>query len=163
MSNSIESPVLSLGNPNELCGNDNTIVVYQILDSRRTYTYARTPAEAYPDFEYDSCIRLNSFNQSSMYQFTMVNRNNDHPRYCLALCEKYDQKYALISKADCLCTNRAMKGDQEDVDILSGQQCDRLCTSNYFYSCGNTNNMTIYSLYILQPKCRHGTLIYFRR
>jgi hypothetical protein len=79
-----------------------------------------------------------------------------HPRYCLALCTKYDQKYALINSGDCLCTNNPMKDEQDDVDILSAHSCSQQCPGNYFYSCGNKGNLTIYSMYILQPKCRHG-------
>jgi len=147
----------SLGNSHEICGDENTIVAFQILDSRRTFTYSRTPAEPFPNYVYDSCVRLNSFNASIIYQFTMDNIHDFHPRYCLALCTKYEQKYALINNGTCLCTNKPMKEDEDDdIDILLGQFCSRPCAGNYFYSCGNQDNSTIYSMYLLQPKCRHG-------
>ena len=82
-----------------------------------------------------------------------------HPRYCLALCTKYKQKYALINDGTCLCTNKQMKGEQDDVDRVTGQTCNRLCRGNYFYTCGNTDNSTIYSMYILKSKCTHGKMI----
>ncbi|CAF1125765.1 unnamed protein product [Rotaria sp. Silwood1] len=143
------------GNSHELCGNDNTIVVFQIFDSRRTYSFVRTPAEPFPNHAYDSCIYLNSFNQSITYQFTIYNKHEFHPRYCLAFCTQYKQKFALINDKECLCTNKPMK-DADDVNILSGQDCSQPCAGNYFYSCGNKNNVTIYSMYLLLPKCRHG-------
>ncbi|CAF1131378.1 unnamed protein product, partial [Rotaria sordida] len=143
------------GNSHELCGNDNTIVVFQILDSHRTYSFVRTSTEPFPSYAYDSCIRLNSFNQSIIYEFTIYNKHEFHPRYCLAFCTKYEQKYALINDKKCLCTNKPMK-DADDVDILSEQHCSQSCAANYFYSCGNQNNVAIYSMYLLQPKCGHG-------
>ena len=139
-----------------MCGNKNTIVAFQILDSRRTFTYARTPAEAFPDFEYDSCLRLNTFNQSTTYQFTIHDRQSFHPRHCLALCQKYGQIYALINNGECLCTNSPVKADESNVELLNGQACSQQCAGNYFYSCGNQQNLTIYSMYVFQPKCRHG-------
>ncbi|CAF4534775.1 unnamed protein product [Rotaria sp. Silwood2] len=144
------------GNSHELCGNDNTIVVFQILDSRRTYSFVRTPAEPFPNYAYDRCIRLNSFNQSIIYHFAIYNKHEFHPRYCLAFCTKYEQKYALINDNECLCTNEPMKDEYNDVDILPGQHCSQQCAGNYFYSCGNKNNLAIYSMYLLLPKCRHG-------
>jgi len=99
---------------------------------------------------------LNSFNQSITYQFTIVNQSNFHPRYCLEFCTKYNQKYALINHGQCLCTNSPMKDEEDNVDILTGQSCSQQCQGNYFYSCGHKTNVTIYSLYLLQPKCRHG-------
>ncbi|CAF2928216.1 unnamed protein product [Rotaria sp. Silwood2] len=143
-------------NSHELCGNDNTIVVFQILDSRRTYSFVRTPAEPFPNYAYDRCIRLNSFNQSIIYHFAIYNKHEFHPRYCLAFCTKYEQKYALINDNECLCTNEPMKDEYNDVDILPGQHCSQQCAGNYFYSCGNKNNLAIYSMYLLLPKCRHG-------
>ncbi|CAF4543378.1 unnamed protein product [Rotaria sp. Silwood2] len=144
------------GNSHEICGNDNTIVVFQILDSRRTYSFVRTPPEPYPNYFYDSCIYLNSFNQSITYQFKILNKHEFHPRHCLAFCTKYEQKYALINDIECLCTNKPIKDEDNDADKLPGQHCSQLCAGNYFYSCGNKNNLTIYSMYLLQPKCRHG-------
>ena len=48
-----------------------------------------------------------------------------------------------------------------NIDILTGQSCSQQCSGNYFYSCGNKNNSTIYSMYILQPKCRHGKRFFY--
>ncbi len=99
---------------------------------------------------------MNSFNQSITYQFTIVNQSDFHPRYCLEFCTKYNQKYALINHGQCLCTNSPMKDEEDNVDILTGQSCSQQCQGNYFYSCGHKTNVTIYSLYLLKPKCRHG-------
>ena len=145
-----------LGNSHELCGDDDTIVAFQILDSRRTFTYARTPAEPFPNYVYDSCIKLKSVNQSTTYQFTINDPVKFHPRYCLAFCSKYNQKSALINDKQCLCTNDPIKENEDNIDILTGQSCSKQCQGNYFYSCGNQNNFTIYSMYLLLPKCRHG-------
>jgi len=141
-----------------MCGNENTIVAFQILDPRRTFTYARTPAEPFPNYVFDGCVRLKLFNQSLTYQFNIQDQENFHPRYCLAFCTKYEQKYALINNEECLCTNTPMKDEENNVDILTGQDCSQQCSGNYFYSCGNENNLTIYSMYVLQPKCRHGKI-----
>jgi len=139
-----------------MCGNENTIVAFQILEPRRTFTYARTPAEPFPNYVFDGCLHLNLFNRSLIYQFNIQDKENFHPRYCLAFCTKYEQKYALINNVECLCTNIPMKDEEDNVDILTGQDCSQQCEGNYFYSCGNKNNLTIYSMYLLQPKCRHG-------
>ncbi|CAF3088507.1 unnamed protein product [Rotaria socialis] len=147
------------GNTNELCGDNGTIVVYQILNSRRTQATVRKPPEPFPLFAYDSCISLPSFDQSTVYQFKLTNKYDFHPRYCLELCAKYEQKYALINDNECLCTNRALKRADPDAEILTGQSCSQPCASNYFYTCGNKMNVTVYSMYVLQPKCRHGYLI----
>lgn len=84
-----------------------------------------------------------------------------HPRYCLALCEKFQQKYALINNAECLCTNSPIKQRDDDIEILKGQNCSQPCNANYFYSCGSTVKTMIYSLYVMQPKCRHGKTLAF--
>ncbi|CAM4740124.1 unnamed protein product [Rotaria magnacalcarata] len=147
------------GNANELCGDNDTIVVFQILNSRRTQVTVRKSSEPFPLFAYDSCISLSSFNQSTIYQFKLTNKYDFHPRYCLELCAKYEQKYALINDNECFCTNRALKKADPDVEILTGQSCSQPCASNYFYTCGNKMNVTVYSMYVLQPKCQHGYLV----
>ena len=111
--------------------------------------------------KYDSCIYLKSYNTSITYQFTIHNRQDFHPRYCLEFCTKYEQKNALINNDRCLCTNQAMKGEQDNIELLIKQSCSQKCAANYFYSCGNTDNSSIYSMYILQPKCRHGKIDIF--
>jgi hypothetical protein len=145
----------NLGNENELCGNENTIIAFHILDSRRTYTDAGTPAEPFPDFIYDSCINVNFFDRTATYKFNLY---HPHPRLCLELCTKYQQKYALIRSNKCFCTNIPIKDEEYDFEILSNEHCSQKCSANYFYSCGNENNSTIYSMYIMQPKCRHGKI-----
>jgi len=142
-----------LGNQHEKCGNDDTIIVFHILYSQRTYNNVPKPAEPFPDFIYDSCINVNSFNSSTTYQF---NLNHIHPRHCLELCTNRQQKYALINLNKCFCTNIPIKNDEYNTDILSNQQCSKHCSANYFYTCGNNESSTIYSMYIMQPKCRHG-------
>ncbi|CAF0983844.1 unnamed protein product [Adineta steineri] len=145
------------GNKNEQCGNKDTIIVFHIIDSRRIYSDARTPAEPYPDFIYDSCIYLNSFdNTSTTYKFKLTNRTDLHPRHCLELCTKYKQKYALINSNTCFCTNIQLKDEKSKSEILANKHCSLQCSANYFYTCGHKLNSTLYSVYIMQPKCRHG-------
>ena len=145
-----------LGNRNELCGNEDTIVVFDIFDSKRTYTDASTPPEPFPDFRYDGCIKVNSFDPTTTNQFNLTNLNNSHPRHCLELCTNYQQKYALMNSNKCFCTNIPIKDEQYHTDLLPHKFCSQKCAANYFYTCGNRDNSTIYSMYIMQPKCRHG-------
>jgi hypothetical protein len=81
--------------------------------------------------------------------------NNIHPRHCLELCTKYQQKYALINGNKCFCTNIPVKNDRSTI-ILTHQVCSLKCSANYFYTCGNKDNETIYSMYIMKPQCLHG-------
>jgi hypothetical protein len=60
-----------------------------------------------------------------------------------------------MNNKECLCTNIPVK-NEESIDELANQNCPQQCSGNYFYSCGNKDNSTLYSMYILQPKCRHG-------
>ncbi|CAF3855672.1 unnamed protein product [Rotaria sp. Silwood1] len=147
---------VSRSNTHEQCGDKNTVVVFHVIDIRRLFTETRAAVEPYPDFIYDSCIHVNSFNLSTTYQFNLTNINNIHPRHCLQLCLNYQQKYALINSNICLCTNIQIKDIQYNTTILSNQYCSQECSANYFYTCGNKINSTIYSMYIMQPKCRHG-------
>ncbi|CAF1026064.1 unnamed protein product [Rotaria sordida] len=144
------------GNVHERCGDKNTIVVFHVVDVRRIYSLMRIPMDSYPDFVYDSCIYVSSFNSSTTYQFNLNNVHNIHPRHCLQLCTNYQQKYAFINSNLCLCTNIPLKDTQYDTTILENQYCSYECSANYFYTCGNKTNSTIYSMYIMQPKCRHG-------
>jgi len=141
-----------LGNKHEQCGNDDTIIVFHIINSPHIYNNAPKPAEPFPDFIYDSCINVKSFNPSTTYQF---NLNHLHPRHCLELCTNRQQKYALINSNKCFCTNIPIKTD-ENADIVSHSLCSQQCSANYFYTCGNNTSSTIYSMYIMQPKCRHS-------
>ncbi|CAF1153247.1 unnamed protein product [Didymodactylos carnosus] len=145
------------GNSHELCGDKNIIVIFQMVETRRTYTYLKTPAEAYPDFTFRDCLTLdsNSIRLIPTIQFTIKYRM--HPRHCLALCSTYEQKYALIQNRTCLCTNiNVIQYFAETGEIATeGQNCALACDGNYLYSCGSVQT-NIYSLYIMQPKCKHG-------
>lgn len=61
-----------------------------------------------------------------------------------------------MNNHECLCTNIPLSEQEESVDIIPGQSCSQPCAGNYFYSCGHHTNKTIYSAYVLLPKCRHG-------
>lgn len=145
-----------LGNQHEQCGKNDIVIIFHILDSRRTYSDARTPAEPFPDFIYDSCIQVDAFNSSTTYQFNLNEKKNVHPRHCLELCTNYQQKYALMNANKCFCTNTPLKNGEPGSEIFTSQDCSQRCSGNYFYSCGNHSNPTIYSMYVMQPKCRHG-------
>ncbi|CAF2887415.1 unnamed protein product [Rotaria sp. Silwood2] len=148
--------LIILGNQHERCGDEDTVVVFHIIEIRRLFTEFRTPPEPFPDFVYDSCIYVDSFDTSTTYQFNLNNIYNAHPRHCLQLCTNYQQKYALINANICLCTNIQIKDIQYNTTILQNQHCSQECPANYFYTCGSKINSTIYSMYIMQPKCRHG-------
>jgi hypothetical protein len=55
----------------------------------------------------------------------------------------------------CVCTNIPIKHDDYN-DMLLHQNCSQQCTGNYFYTCGSQSNSAVYSMYMMQPKCRHG-------
>lgn len=141
-----------LGNRHERCGDDDTIIVFHILDSRRRSVESSVSTQSYPDFGYDSCIFVSSLNSSTTYRLDM---NNVHPRHCLELCNRYNQIYALINGDQCFCTNVPMKTDDNN-EILANEECSFKCSGNYFYTCGNKNNLTMYSMYTMKPQCRHG-------
>ena len=61
-----------------------------------------------------------------------------------------------MNNHECLCTNIPLSEQEESVDIIPGQSCSQPCAGNYFYSCGHHTNKTVYSAYVLLPKCRHG-------
>jgi hypothetical protein len=56
----------------------------------------------------------------------------------------------------CFCTNVPIKNEENGTNILLNQFCSQECSANYFYTCGSKVNSTIYSMYTMQPKCRHG-------
>jgi hypothetical protein len=56
----------------------------------------------------------------------------------------------------CFCTNIPIKDEQYKNTILLNQYCSQQCAANYLYTCGNKDNSSVYSMYIMQPKCRHG-------
>ena len=140
------------GNRHESCGNENTIVVFHMLDSRRTPSDAPTPAQPFPDFSYDSCVTVTPLKVSTTYQFQM---DILHPRHCLEFCTKHGQKYALINTQNCFCTNLPIKID-ESTTILANQNCSLQCSANYFYTCGSQDDPTVYSVYVIKPQCQHG-------
>ncbi|CAF3849238.1 unnamed protein product, partial [Rotaria sp. Silwood1] len=146
------------GNQHEHCGNENTIVVIENpsyifsskdedIDKITTFT---------SDFAYDTCIHLNSVNQSTTYEFNLTDENDIHPRHCLELCTNYKQKYALLNSNKCLCTNILTKKKQDDPFSSSNFNCTQECSANYFYTCGNPTNSSIYSVYVMKIKCPLG-------
>ncbi|UJR15370.1 hypothetical protein I4U23_002318 [Adineta vaga] len=144
------------GNSHEQCGDDDTIVVFDIMESQQSNLFRRKPLETYPDFIYDSCIQTNSFHPNTSYKFVFNDTINLHSRHCLELCTKYEQKYALINSNQCFCTNIPIKNDANNIRILANQMCSQICSANYFYTCGSQIDPAIYSMYIKRPKCRHN-------
>ncbi|CAF0884788.1 unnamed protein product [Adineta ricciae] len=130
------------GNRHEQCGDNDTIVVFDISQSRRAYSYYPTTFQPYLDF--------------SSYKFTFNDSLDLHPRHCLEFCTINQQKYALINSNRCFCTNMSTTHSNNNMRLLSKQHCSQECSGNYFYTCGNPTSSTIYSVYTRQPKCRHG-------
>ena len=145
-----------LGNQHEQCGDDDTIVVFDISQSQLLTSLRRKTSELYPDFLYDSCIHTNAFRPNTSYKFVFNDTTNLHPRHCLEICSKYQQKYALINAYRCFCTNIPVKNEENDIHILTNLFCSQECSANYFYTCGSQINPAIYSMYMMQPKCQHG-------
>ena len=139
------------GNRHERCGDDKTIVAFRILETPRTPTEGSTPPQPYPDFIYDKCVQA-TLNSSTTYQF---NLKDLHPRNCLELCTNNQQQYALINGNKCFCTNVQVKLDSSS-DSLPHSDCSLKCSGNYFYTCGNSDEPTRYSMYIMKPRCVHG-------
>ncbi|CAM4762601.1 unnamed protein product [Rotaria magnacalcarata] len=146
------------GNQHQHCGNEKTIVALYIpfsilwLEDRDQNKMIRPN----PDFVYESCIHLNSVNQSTMYEFNLTRAIDVHPRHCLELCVKYQQKYALMNSNKCLCTNIRLKNKNDNPTAFIKYSCTQECHGNYFYSCGNSSNSTIYSMYAMQTTCPRG-------
>ncbi|CAF2059180.1 unnamed protein product [Rotaria magnacalcarata] len=125
------------GNQNEYCGNNNTVVAINSAGVTLSSIYDNIDIfkSLYPDFIHDACIHVDSAKQSTMYGF-YLNRSSDvHPRHCLELCTKYEQKYALLNANKCLCTNIQIKPRETDSWFLSQ---DTNCTDEcQDYSCGD--------------------------
>ncbi|CAF3982260.1 unnamed protein product [Rotaria sordida] len=85
----------------------------------------------------------------------MLNSHDIHPRHCLLLCKKYEQRYALLNSNTCLCMNNTIT-TTTTTNKLTFFNCDRKCYGNYFYRCGHTNDSTIYSVYLMRPVCPFG-------
>jgi hypothetical protein len=84
-----------------------------------------------------------------------------HPRHCVELCAYYKQQYSLLNSNRCLCTNIPMKKMEENLITYSrttrkNDNCTQECPANYFYTCGNTNNSNIYSVYYSEMECSFG-------
>ncbi|CAF2265937.1 unnamed protein product [Rotaria magnacalcarata] len=144
------------GNQNEYCGNNNTVVAINSAGVTLSSIYDNIDIfkSLYPDFIHDACIHVDSAKQSTMYGF-YLNRSSDvHPRHCLELCTKYEQKYALLNSNKCLCTNIQIQTRETDSwSLPQDNNCTDECQGNYFYSCGNINNSSIYSVYSMQLNC----------
>ncbi|CAM4971429.1 unnamed protein product [Rotaria socialis] len=150
------------GNENEYCGNDHTIVAINSDEVTSSFIYDNTDTfkPSHTDFIHDACIHVDSVKQSTMYGFYLNRPNDVHPRHCLELCTKYEQKYALLNAKKCLCTNIQIQTRETD-SWLSPRDtnCTDECQGNYFYSCGNINNSSIYSVYSMQKHCPTGFTI----
>ncbi|CAF3918278.1 unnamed protein product [Rotaria sp. Silwood1] len=149
------------GNKYERCGNQNTIVIFYIsgnLFSSR-FGLQNKLDKPNPDFVFDDCINLNSVNPSTMYQFNFKRTIDVHPRHCLELCTNYQQKYALLNSNKCLCTNISPKKKQYNLFAPLDFNCTRECPANYFYTCGNTSNSSIYSMYVMELNCPVGFML----
>ncbi|CAF4462582.1 unnamed protein product, partial [Rotaria sp. Silwood2] len=146
------------GNPNEYCGDTNTIILLYrknalyMTDFESIIRYYKP----YPDFVYDSCVQFNNTKQSGMYQFNIVNRQDVHPRHCLQLCKKYEQRYALLNSNTCLCTNIPIKKVTNKLNFFN---CDQQCYGNYFYKCGHKIDSAMYSVYLIRPVCPYSFLM----
>ncbi|CAF4814201.1 unnamed protein product [Rotaria socialis] len=149
-------------NENEYCGNDHTIVAINSNEVTSSFIYDNTDTfkPSHTDFIHDACIHVDSVKQSTMYGFYLNRPNDVHPRHCLELCTKYEQKYALLNAKKCLCTNIQIQTRETD-SWLSPRDtnCTDECQGNYFYSCGNINNSSIYSVYSMQKHCPTGFTI----
>ncbi|CAF4156401.1 unnamed protein product [Rotaria sp. Silwood2] len=143
------------GNQHELCGNENTIVVFETSISIYFFGYGDREkfSISNPDFAYDRCIHLDSVKESKIYEFNLNNPSDIHPRYCLELCTSYRQKYALLNSIQCLCTNILIKKKQDILFTPRDSNCTQECPANYLYTCGNSKNASIYSVYFMKIKC----------
>ncbi|CAF4012693.1 unnamed protein product [Rotaria sp. Silwood2] len=143
------------GSQHELCGNEDTIVVFEDPNSIFQFKDDDIDSLTTPSFYfvYDSCIYLHSVNQSTMYEFELTRINDIHPRYCLELCTNYRQKYALLNSNTCLCTNIPLKKKQNNAFESSDLNCTQECSGNYLYTCGNSENSSIYSMYVMKTNC----------
>ncbi|CAF3685928.1 unnamed protein product, partial [Rotaria sp. Silwood1] len=146
------------GNQHEHCGNENTIVVFEnpIYILPFTYVNIGKLATSNADFAYYRCIHLDTMNQSTLYEFNLTHENDIHPRHCLELCTNYKQKYALINSNKCLCTNILTKKKEDTLFTPRDRNCIQECSANYFYTCGNSTNSSLYSVYVMKTKCPFG-------
>ncbi|CAF4368318.1 unnamed protein product [Rotaria socialis] len=146
------------GNQHQYCGNENVIITFYIFASSLPPIFDNN--EKMPrlksDFVYESCIHLNIVDQSTMYAFNLTRAIDVHPRHCLELCVKYQQKYALMNSNKCLCTNIRLKKRNDKLSAFIKYNCTQECQGNYFYTCGSSSNSTIYSMYTMETTCPRG-------
>ncbi|CAF1411640.1 unnamed protein product [Rotaria sordida] len=153
------------GNQNERCGNTDTMVIVHATDNIPSFKLDKNYilSKQHPDFIYDNCVHVNFPNKSGIYQFSLNHINDVHPRHCLELCKKYKQQYALLNSNKCLCTNIPMTKRQNALRLFIPPDfdCNQECQGNYLYTCGNTSNSTIYSVYVMHPRCPHNFQLSF--
>ncbi|CAF3363218.1 unnamed protein product [Rotaria sp. Silwood2] len=147
------------GNKNQRCGDTDTVVV---LNVRKNQNMLQTSSEYHTfglnsDIVYKNCAHFNFENSSEIYQFNFLHEQDVHPHYCVQLCAKYQQQYALLNSNKCLCTNIQIKGELKENYrfLLFDSPCNQHCLGNYFYSCGRNSNSTIYSVYTRRSDCPH--------
>lgn len=148
------------GNQYEQCGDDNTVVIQhmaQALSSHRL-DLDNKQDKSYSDFTYESCVHLSSVNPSTIYQFNINNLRDIHPRHCLELCNRNRQKYALLNRNKCLCTNKIPGKSLTGSATLSSINfnCTQECPGNYLYKCGSPTNSSLYSVYTMEIYCPVG-------
>ncbi|CAF4640973.1 unnamed protein product [Rotaria sp. Silwood2] len=90
-----------------------------------------------------------------MYQFNFKRARDIYLRHCLELCAYFKQKYALNSNK-CLCTNLLPKKKNDYLFATLDYNGSQKCPANYFYTCGNTSNSLIYSMYVMELNCPVG-------
>ncbi|CAM4989442.1 unnamed protein product, partial [Rotaria socialis] len=76
------------GNQHQHCGNEKTIVALR-MSSSILWLVDRDQVQmirANPGFVDETCIHLNSVDQSTMYEFNLTRAIDVHPRHCLELC-----------------------------------------------------------------------------
>ncbi|CAF5082540.1 unnamed protein product, partial [Rotaria sp. Silwood1] len=49
-----------------------------------------------------------------------------------------------------------MKNNNSEISTLSNFDCTQECAANYFYTCGNSTNSSLYSVYAMQLTCPLG-------
>jgi hypothetical protein len=81
-------------------------------------------------------------------------------RFRSLLCTNYKQKYSLLNSNRCLCTNIPLEKAKDNLfasfRTTSSNNRTQECQANYFYTCGNTNNSNIYSVYVSKLQCLPG-------
>lgn len=149
------TPVCISGNPQELCGDESTIVVIQ-NPPIGTYSNSFSTLTSL-DFRFDGCVHSHLVDPSTFYRFRLNSTANQHPHHCLQLCAKYKQKYALISSDRCVCSSLPLDTGPNNITRVDDAHCSQRCAANYFYSCGHPTDALIYAKYFMRVDCRPGT------